>query len=1089
MIRTQRKQRNIIVTLILACVLCIVGLFFMDRNKRANQSIEVSAAASSNSEYCYFSTGASIKMPFDTGYQLRFTLNIHESVVGVMVILPDLFMQQEIYIRTGENQYSQMQGILASDLEFTDEWARVFIIVDVGDKVDTEVYLLATNTSGLEAQSDSRSWQHVYSVLETNGYFEAVPKHVWKEETDSFENTVNRADFVLHDKVWLRSSSGLVFLTNIPTSYYDLISKGLFNVHTEYETYKHGSAEMSYISYKEDCRYLLRIYKGNTIIKEYDTAPEYSSSKTSIIKEFDISPSYGSGNYHFAVVKETTLITQESAYASSLKRTVTYETFDTTGTVFVDIAARAQEIMASDDVSLGESERAWLQTISGTTPSTESVTVTLKYKGLVSGNNVSGIEEKTETFTIPSAYAYSPRMASQTMYYTKNYTSIAAFNVVRESSYWKDNYVYMTGNRIVLQADYLDYSYDPETETGTLEVVYKEFQYKDLHLRLTNNDPEDPLVMDVYTSNVEVANNVATLTYNYSDIQTWLYNSCHWIFTLTADNLTVSGATENVTVTKDSEKLTVSVPLEDQNDLMSLSVVAIAEIRENTEHTVRYQYKRIYFDENKNICEETLTSEPFTLWWSDIVGKYETHENFMQDYGSEIEAAIALEGISDGVYCIVSDSTAKPFTNDEGEIEYTFEIAYTYNALFKITDNLSDTITYKALNHTSLIYKGDHFVLSVPTGYRVLKLTSSSSGISINNNEDCTKTVVTVKGSTYGKTIYPIHVEFTDEWHLKIEYFETYKKSFALKKTLEKDIRVLDYPDIYALTLNNVKQELGKQNLTVCGIVEPDTDFNVVFDQVSTYTITLTYGYAVLRQQNYDGGEWTEIKIPLSKYSEWCNQYGQDWSILYLNTDKNKYFTTSNEVKRDELYGFFSIAVFEEQVSDFNYYFKNCTGDGCVTIFNREETEGWKIYEWFHGISQSKKLGSETIGRTGMSFCEMINNDNKILNSYFFYLDGTTTESYLTNGNADNAYDKDDALGNTIQDIGDQLSDWFNQVQNSWKESPWRIVLAACSGILIVVSLVGLCSWILKKSGVKIKIPKKKKTRSKPKKSKKKKKK
>ncbi|MFR5507344.1 MAG: hypothetical protein ACLTHY_09725 [[Ruminococcus] torques] len=113
------------------------------------------------------------------------------------------------------------------------------------------------------------------------------------------------------------------------------------------------------------------------------------------------------------------------------------------------------------------------------------------------------------------------------------------------------------------------------------------------------------------------------------------------------------------------------------------------------------------------------------------------------------------------------------------------------------------------------------------------------------------------------------------------------------------------------MTNEDIQSILGLKSLDILGLATVEK-ITVKFDGISTYTADLSYSHAALKQIDYDGN-MLEIKIPLTSYSDWCKQYGQDWSILFLNTPERHYFKYSNDVTRENLYGFFSVAVFKEQ--------------------------------------------------------------------------------------------------------------------------------------------------------------------------------
>ena len=238
----------------------------------------------------------------------------------------------------------------------------------------------------------------------------------------------------------------------------------------------------------------------------------------------------------------------------------------------------------------------------------------------------------------------------------------------------------------------------------------------------------------------------------------------------------------------------------------------------------------------------------------------------------------------------------------------------------------------------------------------------------------------------------------------------------------------------------------------------------VKFDGISTYTAELSYSHAALKQIDYDGN-MLEIKIPLTSYSDWCKQYGQDWSILFLNTPERHYFKYSNDVTRENLYGFFSVAVFKEQVSDLNYWFKNNTGDGCMTIFEGKQVSGSGVYKFFDNLT-TKGVITSVLGYVGMSFCEIVNDDNAMYYSYFFYLDGTSDNAYLATNGADDAGDTDSAIKNALNDAKEWIKKTWDKLNGSNAMKWLKILGGAALGILAVTALIAGVYKILKWSGI-----------------------
>ena len=680
---------------------------------------------------------------------------------------------------------------------------------------------------------------------------------------------------------------------------------------------------------------------------------------------------------------------------------------------------------------LTDAERSGIQTILGIKPSAAEISVTLKYKKLT---DYATLTEKSYTFHLKSAYAQNKTLAVTTLYSLTDFSNIADFNAVYTGDFWRDGYKYTTQERIILQARDFEYSYNPTTEKGTLEVKYNDFQYKDLSLRVTNNDPANNLTIDYYTADVVAGATSTTLTFRFADIEEQLHNSCNWLFDFGKENIRITGVPEGVTTQLTEEALIVTFPNAKENELVNLSLIGVAKIIEDVEYTLTYEYAELTLN-GTEISETWKTSAPIVKLYSEIVTCNFT--NFMLDYGEAIRAAVNPEFLDGAAYYIPASIRKEYSAYDSETHTCKITVEYTYNTLFCITNNYDESIIFKALDHSSLNYGGEYFVGNIPSGYRVERLTTETAykeKLTITNAEDYRNATIEVRTSTTAKEVLAVEVVFTDSWKMVVSYLENYidygmkqgekdkdgkpvKACFAEKKVFSGSVKVKDIADIYHPTNAEMSKILGLENLDILGLATAES-ISVTFDGVSTYTAKLSYSYAALKQIDYNGNT-KEIKIPLTSYADWCEEYGKDWSILFLNRTDRHFFKYSNDVTRENLYGFFSVAVFKEQVSDLNFYFKNNTGDGCMTIFSQSEVRGSGVYKFFSRLATKSGfmgilLGTPLISTMCMNLCELVDDDNAMYYSYFFYLDGTSENPYLSNGGADNADDTDSAIKNAF---------------------------------------------------------------------------
>lgn len=874
----------------------------------------------------------------------------------------------------------------------------------------------------------------------------------------------------------LSSSSGLSFSVKVPEEYGELLEKGTTSEWS-------GTSGSSYTVTTTSNYFIFARTNNindygnatgtleNSIANEITKTEDYPSYEI-LTLSLNIPTNVEESYYYYGAVYQTKEVKKywHSGSVDVISSTTTMLGY-TSNYYQTSIKELAIETL-ENETDLSESERDWLQEIAGIKPDTEEVSVTLKYK---TAADYADIEEQTYTFSVKSTWAQNKTLVLSVLYDLTPYKNIAELNVVYTADYWQDGYVYKTQERIILQARDFEYTYNEGSQTGTLEVIYNDFQYKDLSLRITNNDPLNNLTLDYYTAEAVVGETTTTLTYNFADIEEQLHNSCNWLFDFGKDNIRITGTAEGVTTKLTDSALIVTFANDKEKELVNLSLIGVAEIIEDIEYTLTYEYAKLLLS-GTEIIETVKTSAPITKMYSEIVTCNFT--NFMTDYGEIVNEAINPDFLG-GTEYYIPVSIQKEYSAYDAETHTCkITVEYSYNTLFGITNNYDDGIIFKALNHSSLNYTGADFVNSIPDGYRVESLTTEAAykdKLTITNAENYIDTRVQVKTSTTAKEVLPIVINYTDSWNLTINYLENYadqriqngekdaKPCFAEKKVFSGAIKVKDYADIYNLTAEDVKEILGLESLDILGLATVE-EIAVKFDGVSTYTVDLSYSHAALKQIDYDGN-MLEIKIPLTSYAEWCKQYGQDWSILFLNTPERKYFKYSNDVSRENLYGFFSVAVFKEQVSDLNYWFKNNAGDGCMTIFEGKEVSGAGVYKFFDNLTEKGILMS-ALGYIGMSFCEIVDDDNAMYYSYFFYLDGTSDDAYLATNGADNAGDTGSAIGNAWNDFTDWIGETWDKLTNSKGWEIFKIVMGVVLVILVVVAVVALTYKLLTWSGV-----------------------
>lgn len=726
-------------------------------------------------------------------------------------------------------------------------------------------------------------------------------------------------------------------------------------------------------------------------------------------------------------------------------------TISSTNTVQRSIAYVAGKVLENESDRYNEEQIRFLQHLAGVYTSDEEFTVNLKYKTMLSYGNIQTV---TEQYNISTLYLLSADMCYSSISSIKGINSFADYNVIYSNGYSLVNGVfYPTDVRIFLQADGYSYSYDEESKTGTLEIVYKDFNYSSFTICIRDNDLTDGqyLTAYIYFTDVTISDGIATmrLPFMSSDddssvvgIVNQCFNAMSWLFELSADDFSVNNVPEGFDVNVTDSEVSVSFPVERENELMNLSISAIAEIVPDFECNVNINYVELGYADGE-ITETEKTIEE-TVMYSYYARELINSSSFYGHYGDTVENGISLDVLNGESYFIYNGIECV----SNGDNSFNINVQYKYNTLFRIEDNFGN-VYYHALTKSSLMYQLTDFNINVPTGYRIAEIYSDDTkSVTIDFiHEAPLGSTITVNVSTKEKNIIPFYVTLSDYWFVKINYLAQYKQScFAEKKQFSGEIRVKDYENIYEISADDIKSILGMQSLDILGL-STVKDITVSFDGDSTYVIDLSYTETALRKMSYNG-EVEEIKVPLTSYADWCNTYGNDWTILFLNNPQNKVFQYTNDIERENLYGFFSVAVFKERVTDLNYYFQDYSADGCKTVFESREVRGSDIYKFFDG------------NYFFMALCEVFNDDNAIYYSYFFYLDGTSDLSYLALNGADSADDTSSALENRVEDVLDDIKNFLDNTfgKGSLLGTIVRIVLIVTLGIIVLWFL----SWVIR---------------------------
>lgn len=729
----------------------------------------------------------------------------------------------------------------------------------------------------------------------------------------------------------------------------------------------------------------------------------------------------------------------------------------------------AEKILENETDTLGTAQIKYFQRLAGVSTSGNTFTLNVNYKKLYGAGD---IRTETERYRVNNDYATCSSLVFSQVRKLTGKTGLYDFNCIYENVYaMTDGVVLTTDKRIILQADGYTYAYDNSTQTGTLDITYRGFQYKDLAIELKDNDTTDTnnLTMYIFPVHVSETNDKKLrLTYEYSEIVHNAFASVGWIFGLSERNFNVTGTTEDITVKFNADNAEVVFPMESENELMNVRIIALAEIIPDYECTVNIRYAEL-FVESGEITEESRTKTE-TMMYSEYI-TLDNNESFYNRYGSMTDEAINPDGIKGlkhyeygGTRCV-----------DNKNNTFDIIVLYTYNALLKITDNLSEEASFAALNKNSLVYEFSEFGYIQKDGYRIKDLTGGTD-VKISFKEfHPEESLVEILTSVKEKKVIAIKAELSDKWPIRINYLTRYKGScFAEMKTYNGEIRVSDYGDIQNLTGKDIEEIVGEKNVNEITFgkipvriesvtVTPDGD---LFEYDLSYTDTYIKGIE-------SDGDADYFTIKLTRFSEWQKYFGKDWSILALSD----VFTYSDEVAPDNLYAFFTVMTFKEKVSDFNSWFKKYTSNGCVTFFADKEVRGSEFYKFMRnnpalltiagGVS-GLLFGHPVAGAAAgtaltfsiLSAAEAANDENGLYYSYFLYLDGTTDRVYSSHNGADDYDDEDSAFKNFIEDSTDTIKELWKSITGSTFVKIVKIILAVILAILLFRAFYGVFKFL-----------------------------
>lgn len=1100
-----KAKRKILLffTVLLCTVFCVLGFIFATSERTAQAYVlppidlggggdDPVVDPGEDSEQLYFEPGAAIRT--DGSFSLKFTLHAKSAAFSAGKI--KIYYSSEDYEGvkvngiepTGSNSF--LFNLRQADFTFDGTLGTAYVYATTA-RFDQNVQLSAVGTGDLVAISSERSVKYIYNagyaandpdMIAMSSYIAPMLTTSNEFKIDAFFISLNRFD------------GALTMNVNMSQAQMTQIRNGVESVGYRNTRFGYADGERTVIRSKtvlQIVRSTTLDNRGNVSLTSAETVFEFSgnvcpigcsiSYGDSLIVSVPLPDDPSDEYYYYARIYHLSEQYQEKCTVTSNWHRVgdvqrTQEIIaSSTNYKHESIADVATEMMGALDLS--DVQLSQIQALAGLESSQEQTEITVAFKTFEGGK----IVDDSFSFFVNSVYAQSPAVIySELVNRYPDYTNISAFNVVSRNFYVVPNeYECETENRIVLTADRLSYTF--AGGAGTVSVLYKEFDYKDVRLVVQNNDPDNNLALDFYTANAVDDGSTITITFTYSEIAEQLKNSAGWLVDFSNAAITIENDLQTVDVEEDDDGIVITCAKSRVGDLAYITLSAVVDIVEDVDYNVSIEYKALT-RVGAEIRATDCTTSRQALRYSETL-TLQTFSNFMSLYGATINDAVDLECLDndDELKFYVPNSVVAQFDHDNKRVKYI--VGYAHNIVISITNNQNDDVKFIVVGSAIRRVMGDEIIdqAAVPNGFRVLKIEAPEGGANIANSDDVSEIVVDITISQAAGHVIPLSVVYTDFWATTFNYFVPYRDNrvrngiasavFFEKKSKTVNLSVATLGNIYDYEMdefeswtstkkNAFKSLLGDNDFTFdfYGGQSVVNTIEIEFDGVANYTVDVNYSLMTMRTHDYNGGNARELHVPLTSYADWCEMYGVDWSIQYLNRPDRIYFLNTNEIARENLYGFFTVAVFAERVSDLNYYFQRDDGNGAISVYRSKEVSGSKIYQWFESLDGTLWTFS---GHVGMSFCELFNRNDKIYYSYFIYLDGTTVlPSYNLNG----ADDSDSALKNRVQDISGDVGKWIKGVWEEIKSPLGKMgtVVATLIAVIAIVSVVALCIVIIR---------------------------
>lgn len=882
-------------------------------------------------------------------------------------------------------------------------------------------------------------------------------------------------------------------------SYYDVSGNvGIYLFRTEnlsdyYSTIEYSAEDLTA---KYDCVFLPKenCNSWSCISFQEDTG-KYFASKTNVNKRY---------YYYFAVVRKEIKITYSTAAGgmvfpkTSYSYTELYKTSDYFYTNYKDVCETFLQGRSYDSWDLSNQNKVVqlqaYRSAAGYSTENTNVNVKFKYRNIVN-DNADDIKTQTENYQVENLKSLSKTYVYGKVMQLCGKEQLSDFNVVRrevgytvngetESAFVQDEYT-------LLEANGYDYAFDTSANEGTLSVTYGNFAAKDFSLSVRTND-ELHSALYIRSGNITTASGFTTITFDTSNIKTRLSNNFGWnVDNTDFNNYVISNPhTGAVTFTKNytgSDVTSITVSTSDTNLLADCSLRLEIEVVPPVELTVTVKYLELTYA-NGDFTETWKTKVLSDKIWSTSYTKINKlafangDENIgIPAQGEFITGKITVTGDNgENIERLVYDGvTLSPSDNSTATAMIT--VKYVRNTLFRVSDNVTGKYRFIKAYGNSVLYSGSDFIVE-HDGYRVKSITSEkreyASETMPDGVYDWSNAKISVICQLSAGNVIPLEVLYTDKWQVNVEYLENYRRElsdgsktptgFAVKKIYGNEIKIkgnndeLAFADINAPTIDEIAKFLGKaaaSDLTVIGSFGTPKTVSVSFDNATdTFTMRLSYHDTTLKVIQADGS-YDYINIPVSCFDTWANGYGKDWSILVLNTKDNVVFGSAGDVERKDLYGYFYVSVFKEQVKNLDGLFAGYAADGCRSFYDCKKVVGSDLYKFCNDMGLLGTVLCLGTNKIVQAAGETLHNDYGTYYSYFLFVDGTSTLNYSANNKADDYFDTSSAAQNTLENVVDKVKEFIDKGGVIVKFI--QIVLGLIAALIIVKIVVKIVDVIV----------------------------